>query len=111
MRKFYVIKCPKCGYEYLPEEIFYPKSFLGNAKNIVRDENGKILYFDEDSMNTKEEYICDNCDCAFDVDAKVEFSTKINVVKDFSEDYETSIYEEEITLEEPEESLNCKELW
>ena len=84
--------------------------FYDEVKKIERDENGKVLYFDGESMNTHEEFICDNCECAFDVDARIEFNTKVNTAKDFSEDYETSIYEDEIKLEEPKES-DCKELW
>ena len=39
-----VIKCPHCGYEMIPAEIFYPDSLLGTPKTIVRDALGKIIY-------------------------------------------------------------------
>lgn len=107
MKKFYVIKCPKCGYEYLPEEIYV--KVLGTSKNVVRDENGKIMFFEGESLNLHEEYICDNCGCTFDVDVKPTFETKVNVKHDFSEDFTTPIYEEErIELKEPKED---KGLW
>ena len=39
---FKVIKCPHCGREYLPVEIFYPASFFGKPTTVYRDEQGKI---------------------------------------------------------------------
>lgn len=70
--KYVVIKCPHCGWEYLPCEIFYPDS-IGDASGIVRDEAGKILYFDGDSLNFKEEYCCDNCGTSFKISGTVAF--------------------------------------
>ncbi len=87
-----VIKCPKCGYEYLPAEIFFPDTLLGEPSNIIRDEEGKVEFFEGNSMNLKEEFVCYNCDCTFIVEAKVSFNTKINSkVIDFNEDYITTI--------------------
>ena len=43
MIKKNVIKCPHCGCEYLPAEVFYPKYLLGKPFNIIRDEEGTIL--------------------------------------------------------------------
>jgi uncharacterized C2H2 Zn-finger protein len=110
MKDFYVIKCPKCGFEYLPEEVYFPDVLTGTARNIVRDElTGKIIYFDGESMNTHEEMTCDRCGCTFDVNGKINFVTKINVAHDFSEDYSTKIYKNDrIKLEEP--TVN-KVLW
>ena len=31
-KKFIIVKCPKCGYEYLPAEIF-TRAFLGKPDN------------------------------------------------------------------------------
>ena len=47
-----IIKCPYCGYNYVPAEIMMPDDFLGKPENIVRDALGKILYHDypEDSQ-------------------------------------------------------------
>lgn len=70
----YVV-CPYCGREYLPAEIFMPDSFLGEPKNIIKDENGKILSFSNSSMNLKEEYTCDECGNTFQVEAAVKFKT------------------------------------
>ena len=83
-----LIKCPYCGREYLPCEIYYPDDFLGSAKNIVHDKKS-IIYFDGENMNLKESYICDNCGKEFDVEAKVEF---ITTKSDFDDDeYSTKL--------------------
>lgn len=95
MKKFTTIKCPKCGYEYLPAEIFYPNSLLGKPKNIVRDDSGKIIYFDGESMNATEEYTCDKCECTFNVFGRFEFESSVNVEHDFSEDYEIDFSDKE----------------
>ena len=79
-----VIKCPKCGYEYLPCEVFFPEDFLGAAVNIVRDDSGKIVYFDGTNMNTKEEFVCDGCNTRFTIEGVVTFKTK--EVKDLFDD-------------------------
>ena len=75
-----VIKCPKCGYEYLPCEIFYPDSFLGKCSSIIKDDNGKIEFFSGDSMNLSETFICEHCGYEFLVNAKVDF--EVTEIKD-----------------------------
>lgn len=109
MKKMYIIKCPKCGWEYLPEDIYV--SILGNPGNEVRDENGKIMFYDGDTMDLHEEFTCEHCNCTFSVDMKPTFDVKVNVNHDFSEDYSTPIYEDRITLEEPKENKEDKSLW
>ena len=47
LKKHVIIKCPKCGYEYLASEIFYPQSLLGSGPNPLRDDTGKILLLPE----------------------------------------------------------------
>lgn len=79
-----IIKCPYCGYEYLPAEIFYPKTFLGEPYNIIRDENGVILGYQGTDMNTLENYSCDNCSKQFSVESCVSF--KSNQITDIFED-------------------------
>lgn len=80
------IKCPHCGREYLPGEIFMPKSFLGQPRNVIKHPTeGSVLAYDGDDMDTKETYICDSCNTKFSVDAIVTF--KVEEVKDlFDED-------------------------
>lgn len=80
------IKCPHCGYEYLPCEIFYPDDFLGTACDIVRDDNNKIIFFNNDNMNLFEEYTCDGCGKTFKVEAEVKFKAKKEEI-DFDEDF------------------------
>jgi endogenous inhibitor of DNA gyrase (YacG/DUF329 family) len=100
-KNFITIKCPKCGYEYLPAEIFFPKSLLGSPKDIIRDDKGKIEFFNGETMNLHEEFECEECQTLFEVDATINFSCKHNNNIDFDEDYETTIYKNRIKLEEP----------
>lgn len=67
------IKCPKCGWEYHVSEIFYPYSLTGKASNIVRSEEGKILYMNCEEPELEETFCCENCDHEFTVKAKVTF--------------------------------------
>lgn len=88
-KKFYVIKCPKCGYEYLPEEIYV--SLLSKPTNILRDENGKIVYFTNTSLNPNEEFTCERCGCEFNITCDFKFKSEINTKYDFSEDYKVEL--------------------
>lgn len=86
MAKKTTIRCPYCGYEYLPGEIYIPEDFVGQPKNIIKDEEGNVLGFDEADMNTEETFICDHCGKKFKVDASVTFKTE--PIKDvFEEDF------------------------
>ena len=84
-----IIKCPRCGREYLPAEIFMPNSFLGKPIDIVKTYDGKIDFFDGESMNLKETYRCDCCDAPMVVTAKVTFKVDINSKYDFTEEVNT----------------------
>ena len=76
-RKEKTIKCPQCGYEYLPAEIYMPNSFLGKPKDINKEHmTGKVLEYMGNSMNLVETYICDNCDTEFKVTANINFNTQ-----------------------------------
>lgn len=90
-RKLVFVKCPKCGREYLPSEIFIPKSFFGAPDFIKRDINGAIENFTGTSMDTDELYCCDNCNTSFKVTTKISFDTEINVETDFNSDYESTL--------------------
>ena len=39
-----LIKCPFCGAEYSPSEIFMPGELIGKADNVIKDPTGRILY-------------------------------------------------------------------
>lgn len=75
-----IIKCPKCGREYLLSEIFYPDEFFGHPSNIIKDEEGKIIHIKGKDMNLTETYSCDSCGCEFKVE--VSLSTKVEENKD-----------------------------
>ena len=75
MCMYKIIKCPKCGYEYLPGEIFNPWHFLGQPKNIVRNRIGEVLGYEGIEHTPIEEFVCVNCDHQFKVTAKVNFVT------------------------------------
>lgn len=90
MKKTLIIYCPNCSYEYLPAEIFHPKTILGHPRNIIRDEKGKIEFFEGSNMELKEKFICYNCNKEFTIKINVSFNTKIKVDKiNFDEDYVT----------------------
>lgn len=92
MESLIKIKCPKCGWEYLPAEIFYPDQLLGTPSNIVKDEQGKILTYDNDSMNLKETFTCEHCGCIFEITGVVKFDTTIKKDEiNFDEEYTTKI--------------------
>lgn len=95
MEKKNIIVCPYCGAEYLPEEIYIPSDFLGSVKDIVKDDQGKILSFVGQPMNLKEEYTCDSCNHRFSVTANVTFKVAPCVEHDFNYDYSTKLYDHE----------------
>ena len=88
LKKHIIIKCPKCGYEYLAFEIFYPDDLLGGSTDILRDENGKIIFLGngkEPSLET--EWECEHCGCTFKVKLFIKGETIYNTTYDFSDDY------------------------
>lgn len=92
-----VIKCPHCGCEYLPAEIYLPNELLGRPKNIDKEHmTGRIMEYMGSSMNLKETYMCDRCDTLFKVTANINFNTqKIEDAK-----YKTSFKKEKLFLRE-----------
>lgn len=67
------IRCPNCRCEYLPGEIFDPKHFLGQPKNIVRNSVGEILGCEGIEQDTTETFTCVKCNTDFKVTAKINF--------------------------------------
>lgn len=102
-KKNKIIRCPHCGYEYVPSEIFYPDTILGKAKDIIRDESGHIEFYLGDKPMYVEEYICDNCEKSFIVQADINFITSTDSI-DFDSDFKTSIYENRIILDENDDN-------
>lgn len=92
-----VIKCPHCGYEYLPGEIYIGKTFIGCPENITRNSIGEVIDYVGD-MSTTEYYQCDNCDTHFKITSTVTFT-------------ETEITEEEYVNEAIKPKFTKKELF
>lgn len=90
-----IIKCPYCGAEYLPQELFIPSDFLPKFDDLVKDDEGKIVAEFEQPMNLKEEYVCDCCNHRFAVEAKVEFTSSKVEKHDFDFAYQSPIYNED----------------
>ena len=70
-----VIKCPCCGAEYLPSEIYIPEVFFGKPTEVVRDSAGKIDFHFGTDMDLDEEFICEYCSTHFKIKAKLSFET------------------------------------
>ena len=98
LKKNIIIKCPKCGYEYLASEIFYPDDILGDSRDILRDDNGKIIFLDGKEPNLEEDWECENCGCNFKAKLEMKGITIYNNNYDFSEDYTISCDEDKENL-------------
>lgn len=91
VRKTPIIKCPHCGANYLPGEIYMPGALIGQPEDVVKDSLGKLLY--EDYSENKEpdmveHFICDYCDKPFIVEATITYKTTIEAPeRDFSTQY------------------------
>lgn len=85
----YLVRCPVCGQEYLPAELFMPSDFLGNPKDIVKRRDGKIDFYLGEEPTLETDYICDNCGTKFKTVAKVYFESSVE--DSFVKDYETKL--------------------
>ena len=83
MKEIEVIKCPYCGAEYLPEEIFLGDEFLGN-RQVEKLENGKIDFVNGKEPELMSSYICDYCNKEFRVKATIHFES---LKDEFEEEY------------------------
>ena len=84
-----VITCPRCGYQYLPAEIYVPSSFFGSPKYIKRSVSGEIQSVSGTKPDMTERYKCDNCNTSFKVVAKLDFYTMIDHMTDTDYAHET----------------------
>lgn len=91
IRKFEIVECPNCGYEYLPAEIFIPKYYFGKPYNIERNEEGKLLSYEGTSVDLFEIYTCDKCNKEFRVVSKLQLTTELTFPGSFDEEYVTKI--------------------
>lgn len=92
VHKSAIIKCPHCGAEYLPGEIYMPNSIIGQPDEVVKDSFGKIIYedyFTEDrEPSLTESFTCEYCNKPFVVTATVSYKAAHEVPeKDFSTNY------------------------
>lgn len=76
-----LVKCPHCGWEYLPCELLFSDQVLGQAKpnSIIRDPLGHILFeeYQKDKEPLAEDtYVCDNCNKPFVVLVETNFRVK-----------------------------------
>ena len=80
LHKTSVIRCPHCGAEYLPGEVYIPGALIGQPDDIVKDTVGKIIYEDYSTEarepDMTEHYVCDYCDKPFIIEAVVTYKTK-----------------------------------
>ena len=94
-----IIKCPKCKTEYLPGEIFIPNNFLGQPKEIHRDEDGKIINYRGISQSLRETFTCEKCNYTFDIEAQITYKVESSMAN-FDEEYSTPLYADRIVLKE-----------
>lgn len=75
-----VIRCPHCGCEYLPGEIYMPGSLIGQPDEVIRDSLGKIIYEDYSTESREpdmiEHFTCENCEKPFIIEATVTYKAK-----------------------------------
>lgn len=94
-----IIKCPKCNQEYLPGEIFVPNNFLGQPREIDRNEEGKITSYKGINQSLRETYTCDKCNYTFDIEAQITYKVEGSFAN-FDEEYSTPLYSNRIVLKE-----------
>ena len=90
-RKTANFKCPHCGAQYLPGEVYMPGQLIGHPEDVVKDSLGKILYEDYregQEPELVEHFTCEYCDKPFIVEACITYKTMVEEPeKDFSTQY------------------------
>lgn len=94
------IKCPKCGREYLPGEIFIPEYFLGKPKEVERDLYGNIIFTNGIEQNLSETYVCDGCKAILKIQANITYTITEDKTNNINEEYKTNLYNGELFLKE-----------
>ena len=87
-----VIRCPHCGAEYLPGELYMPGSIIGQPDEVIRDSFGKIIYEDYTTETREpdlvEHFTCEYCEKPFIVEATITYKAKEEAPeRDFSTNY------------------------
>lgn len=91
MKDLVVVKCPVCGQEYLPSEIFLPNNFFGKQKDITRNASGEIEFYFGDDPDYDEEFVCESCLSKLKIHANLNFNVIVDSGENFDEDYTTPI--------------------
>lgn len=71
------IRCPYCGQEYLPSEIYSPEAFFGKPKEVFRNPDGSIDFYIGEDPDYNETYVCDNCNHKLNISAKLFFDIEV----------------------------------
>ena len=91
MKDIPIIKCPVCGRNMLPSEVFLPNSFFGKQSDITRNNSGEIEFYLGDDMDLDEEYVCDSCLSKLKIHANLSFDVEVAAEENYDEDYITPI--------------------
>lgn len=91
MKDLVTIKCPVCGQNYLPSEVFIPESFFGKQKDITRNASGEIEFYLGDDPDYNEEFVCESCLSKLKIHANLTFNVEVDSGEDFDEEYITKI--------------------
>lgn len=83
-----IIKCPYCGAEYLPSEIFMPEDMLDKSMIIDKNSKGHIEHVEGKEAELCESYICDYCNKEFNVTASIIYKERMI---DMEEEYVTKL--------------------
>jgi len=95
-----IIRCPICGQEYLPSEIFFPNDLIGKPTEIIKTNAGKIDFYLGEDPTYEETYICDGCGASLKIKANLSFQADV-VSNKFNEEYVTKFEKpKKILLEE-----------
>lgn len=86
MKNNVTIKCPNCGMEYLPAEIFVPDAFFGKPEVIKRDTEGHIIDYIGKSLDTEDFFTCDKCEATFNIKTDISFDTYIVEENNFAQE-------------------------
>lgn len=96
-----LVKCPVCGTQYLPAEIFMPDSVFGKQYDITKTETGEIKFYLGEDPELEEEFVCDSCLTKLKVTMKMSFDVEAFKEIDFDEEYTTEINKpKKMTLDE-----------
>lgn len=95
--KINVIRCPHCGTEYHPSEIFIPEYLIGRPKDIEKNYLGKIVNIEMAlKPDLKEEFTCEKCFQKLNISAHIRYDVSIKTY----EDYTTKKYKDRLVLNE-----------